>query len=174
MYFSIYLPGENCENFSLCSCHLIIVLSCVCPLSLSVMLKNLLNVPKALSHACWTVVKLQNCIFFNMSNYGTLWYIFRKKDTFATSQIYRLLLKVFVLDHMLVLSVSAEIHAEKSEKKRTTTMLNMFFCMLKSNFNKRAHILQTKILQLFLSVSHSPHVLLHFNYKYNFDYHIKQ
>lgn len=113
-------------------------------------------------------------IFFNMSNYGTLWYIFRKKDTFATSQIYRLLLKVFVLDHMLVLSVSAEIHAEKSEKKRTTTMLNMFFCMLKSNFNKRAHILQTKILQLFLSVSHSPHVLLHFNYKYNFDYHIKQ
>lgn len=35
------------------------------------------------------------------------------------SQIYRLLSKVFELDHMLVLSVSAEIHAEKSvEEKR--------------------------------------------------------
>lgn len=38
-----------------------------------------------------------------------------KKDTFATSQIYRLLLKVFELDHMLVLSVSVEIHAETSK-----------------------------------------------------------
>lgn len=44
--------------------------------------------------------------------------ILRKKDTFVESQIYLLLLKVFELDHMLVLSVSAEIHAEKSVEKR--------------------------------------------------------
>lgn len=41
-------------------------------------------------------------------------WLIAKKDTFATSQIYRLLLKVFELDHMLVLSVSVEIRAETS------------------------------------------------------------
>lgn len=44
-------------------------------------------------------------------------FFFLEKDTFEEIQIYRLLLEVFEPGHILVQSVNAENHGEKSVKK---------------------------------------------------------